>query len=99
MLDRGANKRWRWMMRAPWWERVLAGVRTAVPGEWEQEDGSIKLAGESAVEFFKALEEHSVEHTPEMLGQIYDAVIRYVIEKTGQHPDGMSREEWEETYE
>lgn len=87
------------ILSAPWWKKVLMGVGTAVPHEWVQEDGSLKLAGESAAEFMDCLEKNSVQPTAEMLEACNEYAIREAIKETGEHPNGISKKDWERTYE
>ena len=87
------------LLRYPWWKRILAGDTTAVPVEWETDSGSLKLAGESAREFLKALEDNGVAPSGKLAEACAEFITRDAIEKTGEHPNGLSREEWEETYD
>ena len=87
------------ILRSPWWKQILMGVGTAVPHEWVQEDGSLKLAGESAAEFMDCLEKNNVKPTVELLEACNEYVIRRSIEETGEHPNGVSKEAWQDTYE
>jgi hypothetical protein len=86
------------LLRDHWWKRILAGDTTAVPAEWLTESGSLKLAGEQAREFIEILEEEKVELSPELAEACAQYVVGYVIQKTGEHPNGTSREDWDETY-
>ena len=83
----------------PWWKRIIAGDSTAVPAEWLGEDGKITLSGEEVIEFLRTIDEHNVELTVELAEACQSYVSRSVIDKTGQHPDGMPKENWEELYE
>jgi hypothetical protein len=85
------------ILSAPWWKQILMGVSTAIPHEWEQEDGSLKLAGESAAEFMSILEEHNIQPTEELLEACNEYVVRVAIKETGEHPNASPG--WEDTYE
>jgi hypothetical protein len=87
------------LLSAPWWELILMGVTTAVPHEWEQENGSLKLAGESAEEFMSILEEHNITPTDALLEACNEYAVRISLEETGQHPNGQTLEDWKDTYE
>jgi hypothetical protein len=87
------------LLSAPWWELILMGVTTAVPHEWEQENGSLKLAGESAEEFMSILAEHNIQPTDTLLEACNEYAVRISLEETGQHPNGQTIEDWKETYE
>ncbi len=87
------------LLRMSWWQRILAGDSTAIPAEWETEDGRIKMAGESAREFLKVIEENHIEMSPELSEAAVEYIIREVIDRIGQHPNGMTQEEWSELYE
>lgn len=83
------------LLSEPWWRRILAGDSTAVPVEWlDSEDGSLKLAGESAVEFLDLLEEHGIIPDEFLLQACIEYVERRAIAETGKHPNGNSEEEW-----
>lgn len=86
------------ILSAPWWELILMGVTTAIPHEWEQENGSLKLAGETAEEFLSILAEHNITPTEELLEACNEYVVRVALEKTGQHPNGQTLEDWKEVY-
>ena len=86
------------MLRDPWWKRILAGDPTAIPAEWLDENGAVKLAGEQAKEFMEILEENDIEPTPELAEACIEYVTRYAIQETGMHPNGTPRPEWEEIY-
>lgn len=85
------------ILSAPWWKRILMGVSTAIPHEWEQEDGSLKLAGESGAEFMEILEEHGIQPTENLLEACNEYVIRMSIQETGEHPNATP--DWKDTYE
>ena len=75
------------------------GVTTAIPHEWEQEDGSLKLAGETAEEFMGILREHNIQPTEDLLEACNEYVVRMAIQETGEHPNRTPQKDWEETYE
>ncbi len=86
------------LLRDPWWKRILAGDTTAIPAEWEADSGSLKLAGDSALEFMGVLEEHNIKPTGELVKACGEYITRMAIHVTGEHPNGTPRDEWEETY-
>ena len=87
------------LLRMSWWQRILAGDSTAIPAEWETEDGRIKMAGESAKEFLEIIEENHIEMSRELAEAAVQFIIREVIDGTGKHPNGLTREEWNELYD
>ncbi len=92
-------ERARFLRRASWWERILAGDTTAIPPEWEAGDGKIKMAGESAREFLAILEREGIEPSPKLMEAAKEFVARETIRRSGTHPNGMEREEFEELYD
>jgi len=45
----------------------LMGDQTAIPPEWEKEDGSLTLVGESANEFIECLRSQGIPHSDKFL--------------------------------
>ena len=82
----------------PWWERIIEGDTTAIPAEWRNENGTLNLQGEEAVEFIRILKEHNVVLTGELERACKAYVVRTIIDKTGKHPEGTDAEDWKGLY-
>ena len=63
-----------------------------------RDNGSLKLAGETAKEFMSILEEHNIKPTGDLLEACNEYAVRVALEETGQHPNGQTLEDWEEVY-